>query len=137
MLGVNMKSLIAPLIFGLVSGCSPAAHYSQQIEGTLTEPDVPAIGREVRFVMAPASEAKVCAPVVASARTNSDGHFVIETEYQPSLQEQFAVLVQYHAICVESNGSWRPVWHFNTGPAMRRIKIKCNSVAGEFACDRV
>lgn len=124
-LGVRKMRVSSVLIALFLAGCSAPSPYTQTVAGALYRGSLPVAGVPVRFVLSPAAKAQPCSPVVAEAVTNQNGQFALSTQYAPSQIESYAVLVQHHAVCVQLDGQWSPIWEFTTGPAMRSITLRC------------
>ena len=124
------------LIVLLLAGCSAPSPYTQTVAGTIYRDSLPVTGIPVLFVLSPSAEARPCSPVVAKAVTNQNGQFSLSTQYVPNQRENYAVLVQHHAVCAQLEGQWLPIWEFTTGPAMRNIILRCvQNEMGKVSCE--
>jgi hypothetical protein len=121
----GMKHISSILIF-LVAGCSPLDPYSQTVVGSLEQSGSPLVGIPVRLVVSPSGQSQPCAPVVAESVTNREGKFLLTTLYSPRWTENFAVLIQHHAVCFQSDDGWFPAWELTTGPARRNQSLRCS-----------
>jgi hypothetical protein len=119
-----MKCISAALAF-LIAGCSQPAPYSQTVVGSLVQSGAPLEGVPVRFVVSPSGQNQPCSPAVAETVTNHEGKFSLSAEYSPRWSENFAVLVQHHAVCVQFGSGWSPAWELTTGPTIRNASLRC------------
>ena len=122
---VRNTRISSVLIALYLAGCSAPPPYAQSVAGAIYRGNLPVVGIPVRFVLSPAAEVQPCAPVVAEAVTNQNGQFSLSTQYAPSQIENYAVLVQHHAVCAKLDNQWSPIWEFTTGPAMSHITLRC------------
>jgi hypothetical protein len=121
----------------LLAGCSAPPPYQQVVVGTLSRGGVPAAAVPIRFVLSPSAEARPCSPSIAEVETNRAGQFSFTAQYVPSKMENYAVLVQHHAVCAQVEGQWSPIWEFTTGPAMSNINLRCiQNEGGKVACEQ-
>jgi hypothetical protein len=131
---MRVSSVLIALFF---AGCSAPSPYTQSVAGTIYRGSLPVAGVPVHFVLSPAAKAQPCFPVVAEAVTNQNGQFSLLAQYVPRQQENYAVLVQHHAVCAQLEGQWLPIWELTTGPAMSNITLRCvQNESGKVSCEK-
>lgn len=119
-----MKRFSAALAF-LAAGCSQLAPYSQTVVGSLVQSGAPLVGVPVRLVVSSSGQSQPCSPAAAETATDQEGKFSLSAQYSPRWSENFAVLIQHHAVCVQLGSSWSPAWELTTGPAIRNVSLRC------------
>ena len=88
------------------------------ISGTLSMDGTPSANVELRLY----ASYPECEGVYIQSKTDSNGSFLFRTE---STKGGISEVTQLIALCVEKDGSWRPLWAPIIGGGASSIKMTC------------
>lgn len=127
------RYLLAAIAIAPVLGCGVPSAYKEHIGGTMTRAGAAVGSLRVRFTSSETQQ--LCGDPYAEAVTDDRGQFQVLLRYQPSWFEYIDVVIHPYRLCVFEDNRWRSVWSLTTGPAPKRVELRCDlAPKGKPAC---